>query len=294
MKWYYALGSNQMGPVSDAELGELARAGKIQAGTLVWHAGQDGWLPYGQIATGAGLPQPAAAPPPPRQPPAPAAALAAPAAITAAPAAMPSAPGATTAFCAACGQQFDSENMIHYMGSMICMGCKPAYFQRMREGAAAPGGSGLSGYTNYAGFWIRFAAKFIDGLIIGVPAIVIFFVVMFAMGLAISGASNRGNPGGAVAMQMVQLIFQFGINALFIAYSTFMHGKYGATLGKMAVGIKVVMADGQPVTYGRALGRGCAEILSGCVCDIGYIIAAFDDEKRALHDHMCGTRVVRK
>jgi uncharacterized RDD family membrane protein YckC len=53
-----------------------------------------------------------------------------------------------------------------------------------------------------------------------------------------------------------------------------------------------VDAGGGKIGYGRAFGRSCAEILSQLICAIGYIIAAFDDQKRALHDHMCNTRVI--
>jgi uncharacterized RDD family membrane protein YckC len=56
----------------------------------------------------------------------------------------------------------------------------------------------------------------------------------------------------------------------------------------------VVTADGGRVSYLRALGRYFAKMLSGFTCLIGYIIAAFDGQKRALHDHICNTRVVFK
>jgi uncharacterized RDD family membrane protein YckC len=60
----------------------------------------------------------------------------------------------------------------------------------------------------------------------------------------------------------------------------------------MALSLKVVRADGSKVSYMRAFGRAAAEIVSGILLLIGYIIAGFDDEKRALHDRMCDTRVV--
>jgi len=73
-----------------------------------------------------------------------------------------------------------------------------------------------------------------------------------------------------------------------------MIGKFGATLGKMACKIQVVTAEGGRVSYLRSLGRYFAKFLSGLICLIGYIIAAFDEEKRALHDRICVTRVVLK
>ena len=77
-----------------------------------------------------------------------------------------------------------------------------------------------------------------------------------------------------------------------ISYETIFIGKYGATVGKMACRIKVVTADGGQVSYLRAVGRYFAKLLSAFTLMIGYIIAAFDPEKRALHDRICNTRVV--
>jgi uncharacterized RDD family membrane protein YckC len=62
----------------------------------------------------------------------------------------------------------------------------------------------------------------------------------------------------------------------------------------MACQLRVVMPDGGQVSYLRALGRNFAELISAVILGIGYIMAGFDDEKRALHDRICSTRVVRK
>jgi uncharacterized RDD family membrane protein YckC len=62
----------------------------------------------------------------------------------------------------------------------------------------------------------------------------------------------------------------------------------------MACGLKVVTEDGQRLSYMRAFGRYFAEIISGMILYIGYIMAAFDYEKRALHDRICTTRVIKK
>ena len=56
--------------------------------------------------------------------------------------------------------------------------------------------------------------------------------------------------------------------------------------------VEVVVADGGRVLWGRATGRYFATFLSGLTLLIGYVIAAFDEEKRALHDHVCNARVV--
>ena len=61
----------------------------------------------------------------------------------------------------------------------------------------------------------------------------------------------------------------------------------------MALGLRIVRADGSSLTYGRATGRFFADYLSNLILFIGYIMAAFDDEKRTLHDRICDTRVVK-
>ncbi|MND07279.1 RDD family protein [compost metagenome] len=52
-------------------------------------------------------------------------------------------------------------------------------------------------------------------------------------------------------------------------------------------------ADGSAVTTGRAAGRYFATLLSSLTLLIGFVIAAFDEQKRALHDHVADTRVIR-
>jgi uncharacterized RDD family membrane protein YckC len=77
------------------------------------------------------------------------------------------------------------------------------------------------------------------------------------------------------------------------AYITFFLGKFGATPGKMALRLRVVSPSGGSISYGRAFCRFLAEFLSSILLCIGYIMAAFDEEKRALHDRICDTRVIR-
>jgi uncharacterized RDD family membrane protein YckC len=92
-------------------------------------------------------------------------------------------------------------------------------------------------------------------------------------------------------VQGILLLFQLVFAAV---YETWFLVHYAATPGKMVVGKKVIVADGSPMTVGRALGRYFATYISSFTLGIGYIMAAFDSEKRALHDRICDTRVVAK
>jgi len=269
MNWHYAVGGQQQGPVDDAQLDALIQAGTVNADTLVWREGMANWQPLRQVKpSGAGSTAPAAPP-----------------------VAVGGAPSAGEVVCAECGNIFTKDNAIQYGTTWVCASCKPVFLQRMREGASPSVASlGMVGMGNvhYAGFWIRFVAKFIDwivaAVIIGIPFVILLFGVI--------STSPRQPPG--LAQVGLQFALQFFAMLVGVAYNTFMIGKWGATLGKMAVGIRVVSPEGQPITYMRAFGRAWADLLSGMVCYIGYIIAAFDAEKRALHDHICSTRVVYK
>ena len=67
-----------------------------------------------------------------------------------------------------------------------------------------------------------------------------------------------------------------------------------ATLGKMAVGIRVTDLAGNRVSFLRASGRYFGKIISGMILCVGYLMAAFTARKQALHDMMAGCLVVRK
>jgi uncharacterized RDD family membrane protein YckC len=200
-----------------------------------------------------------------------------PSAVAPSPLSAPPIMGADQAVCAECGQVFARREMIVYGTVNVCAACKPVFLQKLAEGAPINRGA-----PRYAGFWIRAGAKVIDSIIVGVVFMgpLIYF--------AVKGAEDPGR------FQVAQILWQLAYMAGNATYTILFLGKFGATPGKMACGLRVVTADGRSFGYGRATGRFFAEMLSGIICYIGYIIVAFDSEKRALHDHICNTRVVYK
>jgi uncharacterized RDD family membrane protein YckC len=103
------------------------------------------------------------------------------------------------------------------------------------------------------------------------------------------------DPSVSVGMTLLLLaVTQFLSVMTHLVYEGIMVGRYGATIGKMACGIRVVMPDGQKVSYLRAFARFLAKQVSLFTLGIGYILAAFDKQKRGLHDLICNTRVVYK
>ena len=70
--------------------------------------------------------------------------------------------------------------------------------------------------------------------------------------------------------------------------------RWQATLGKRAVGLRVVDLGGRHISFGRATARHFAKILSSLILNIGFIMAGFTEKKQALHDLIAGTLVVRR
>ena len=119
-----------------------------------------------------------------------------------------------------------------------------------------------------AGFWKRFLAAFIDGLIFGVINVVL-----------VAAFKVAGDALGLIAS---------------ISYYTVLEGgPRGQTLGKMALGIRVIDADsGGPIGYGRAFVRYIGRILSAIVIFLGYLWMLWDRERQCWHDKLAGDYVV--
>lgn len=183
------------------------------------------------------------------------------------------------ALCSECGLRFAEDEMIRFQESWVCAGCKPLFVQKIKEGVP------VAGAMNYAGFWIRFGALAIDAFILGIAN----FLLFVPLGILIP--MSEDNPFVFLSFMPLLIIVQYAIPAV---YDTWFVGKYGATPGKMACNLKVVVEDGSQITYPRALGRHFAKWISSMILAIGFIMAAFDDQKRTLHDRICETRVVRK
>ena len=104
------------------------------------------------------------------------------------------------------------------------------------------------------------------------------------------GAFSVDNPAVFFTFQIISAVFNFILPA---AYEIWFVGKYAATPGKMACKIKVVTSDGGQVSFARSVGRHFAKYISVMTLGIGYIMAGFDDQKRALHDRICDTRIIK-
>lgn len=186
--------------------------------------------------------------------------------------------------CSQCGRTFGQGDLVQIAANWVCGDCKAAFLSRLMAGGVA-----TNSQWHYGGFWIRFAGVFIDGIIMQVVRIP---MSLLFLGTVMSPlATARPNPA---ALTGAMLTLTFVSMLIACLYEVIMIHYFGATLGKMAVGIKVVRTDGSGVGWGTSIGRYFMKLVSGLILGIGYIMAGFDDEKRALHDRVCDTRVVYK
>ena len=274
MNWYYLDKGQEAGPLSKDEMQALVKSGTIVRDTQVRNEKSTNWITYGQLLESAGKKRQQQTQPAQASQSAP---------QTASPqSTLPSQGGR----CTECGGEFAADELLSYQDAKVCASCKPVFFQKLKEGVAE------TTFMNYAGFWRRFGAKIIDSIILSAGNMVIGLVAGFIFTPSADASTNPEDVNAMVAGGIILLyFFQIAIAA---GYTSFFLGKYASTPGKMALGIKVVRSNGESISYLRAFGRYFAEMLSGIILGIGYLMAAFDKEKRALHDHICDSRVVFK
>ncbi len=253
MKWYYADQGQQKGPIEESALDELALAGVIHDDTLVWNEGMASWQTHASVRG----------------------------------AASPSTPLSTAAgetrYCGECGRPFHANELVAIGTASVCATCKPVYLQKLREG----GGTAV-GARHYGGFWIRAAARIVDAILLNV----VFLIVRIPFGVAMLTPGAAQSPGALMAMVGPMIFITFLSLVATACYEIFFIAKRGATIGKMIFGLKVIRADGSPLSLGLSTGRYFAQFLNSFTLGIGYLMAGFDDQKRALHDRICETRVI--
>jgi uncharacterized RDD family membrane protein YckC len=154
----------------------------------------------------------------------------------------------------------------------------------------------------YAGFWLRFVAVVIDGIILVIPMGIIGAIVGGVIGFSY-GVAHPGNRFSImdgdgdfnptfILMEVGLMIFSTIVKWLYFALQESSSAQ--ATVGKRVMGLKVMSLAGQRIGFGQASGRFFSKIISGMILCIGYIMAGFTERKQALHDMIAGTLVVRE
>ncbi|MBN1644001.1 MAG: RDD family protein [Dehalococcoidales bacterium] len=188
----------------------------------------------------------------------------------------------------------------------ICKGCQtpnsPTSQYCYKCGLKLPEQAGGEFTDKYAGFWARLGACLIDIIIIGIVGSLltrVIFSVMFGSSadfleevLKYYLNYDFGNPLVRSFLLFEGLAF-LASTTVSAAYYTIATGKWGKTIGKAALGIKVINADGSRVSYWRAFGRYWARILNNATLGLAYIVIAFTNKKQGVHDFICNTIVIK-
>jgi uncharacterized RDD family membrane protein YckC len=195
--------------------------------------------------------------------------------------------------CHECQRQVEPEPAVRYRELSICPGCKAVFFQKVREGLAR------EETVHYCGFWIRFCARLLDGLflsIVTIPLSLINEVIIFRSyplptpGTGLNQFENHSALGTLLTIQAAFLLL--GLLIAF-AYEVYFIGRFGGTPGKLLLHMRIVRSDASRVTYPRAAIRFFGKSLSDLTMYVGYIMVGFDSQRRALHDYIADTRVIK-
>ncbi|MFF2048908.1 hypothetical protein HMPREF3113_10465 [Stenotrophomonas sp. HMSC10F06] len=253
-EWYFADGQDRQGPLSADDMRQRFQRGDITLATLVWREGFAQWAPLSEAVDELQLQNLAAA-------------------------------------------ASDLGSGIDLRGDYTAIDNGTAPLPGTGGGTYSPytAPAAATGYANaavvngqdvvYAGFWKRYAAYFIDYILLTVVTLPLSMIIN------LTGAGS-GNESVQVALTLVVMLLSMVISIGY--YAGFHASRGGATLGKMAVGIKVVRGNGERISFLRAFCRYLATIVSSLILMIGFIMAAFTERKQALHDMMCDTLVVDK
>ena len=210
-------------------------------------------------------------------------------------------------FCSRCGARVEE-------GNRFCQACGQEMGAAVTAATSTIGAlpppiaasAGVSAPLPYGGFWLRFVAAFVDGLIIGIPFWIVVVVLIFMFGgfgtmiHRIPPDSHPVDPREAMALLAPFLMaFFLGWLAFMILQWLYFAGMESsarqATFGKSVMSLRVTDYDGQRISFGHATGRFFAKIISGLIpLAIGYIMAGFTERKQALHDLIAGTLVLKR
>jgi uncharacterized RDD family membrane protein YckC len=187
-----------------------------------------------------------------------------------------------------CGRNFCGDCLVPLGGVPTCGDCKFERLASLRTGDTE---------LNLAGPWRRFVAQFVDGLIYMVPGMVLWFsgVFLFAPLSAFApGAKPPVSPQDLQKWLWVPLFFFLVFSVAVVAYEALMLSAYGQTLGKMALGVKVVTPAGGDIRPGQAWVRAGSRSVMGALYCLGFIdiLFIFSARHRTLHDRLAQTVVV--
>jgi uncharacterized RDD family membrane protein YckC len=130
---------------------------------------------------------------------------------------------------------------------------------------------------------VRVGAYFIDVVVLIIPLLLISFLFR-----SVTPAADE------MEQAIVEIMDSILSLVVWWVYFAVLHSsKWQASIGKKAVGLKVVDENGNRISFGRATGRYFAEFLSALILGIGYMMVGWTKKKQGLHDMIAGTFVIK-
>lgn len=179
--------------------------------------------------------------------------------------------------------------------------------------ASAEGGSALGGVPPsmlpqgtvpvmvvappFAGFWRRAFACIVDGILINILLSPLYFGWVWPALTASSADRSPDEMDPAQAFAIMGTMMGYVLVAAVletIYYAALDSSSYQASLGKMAFGIRITDLEGRRISFGRALLRRLARIVTAFTIGIGFLMVLWTRRRQTLHDMMVGTLVVRR
>jgi uncharacterized RDD family membrane protein YckC len=194
-----------------------------------------------------------------------------------------------TGFCGSCGRP-----IVGFSIAQSTSGSPVAGAGAVVVGAQAPP-------SNFAGFWLRFVAAVIDGLILGIPLGIIAFMLILSAVPEITHM-NPQDPMAIVMSILPRILFILVIYlfASWLYWGLMESSTWQATLGKKALGLYVTDLQGNRISFGNAsgrffAGRGISFVpsIGGLYYLVDCILAGCTEKKQALHDMIASCLVLR-
>jgi uncharacterized RDD family membrane protein YckC len=181
--------------------------------------------------------------------------------------------------CIRCARPFCQSCLVRIRGGAYCAACKGEQVRDIQSGT-------VHGELELATVGRRFAALWVDSLVFTVPA---FLAAMLLVPLLATRSSDPEALGG-----IVMLVLMVGFVLVWIVYEGLMLQHRGQTLGKMALGIKVVSPEGDDISAGQAWGRALLrQVFFSYLSLINYAPVLFTKQRTCIHDLVAKTRVER-
>lgn len=171
-------------------------------------------------------------------------------------------------FCVQCGRSLDESER-------FCRGCG-----RVTD--------------KFGGFWKRLSAFVLDFVVVQAAGLIAGVGLGFLISITDPHAFESEAASQATQARLTPLLIVIFQTLLWLYYALMESSRKQATLGKLALGIKVIDQDGHRITFWRSTARHFAKILSIILAGFGFFMISITDRSQGLHDLISKCLVVNR